>query len=327
MFYKDKTILVAGGTGFVGTHIVQQLIKQGARVRVPIHKRPLAVQDKRVETFDADLTREEDCLAAVEGVDYVFQLAGAVGSAAVTPAHAMADIATNLVLTSRMLHAAWAGNVKRVLMLSSSTVYPPAEYPVREEDAWSGPTYLPYFGYGWMKRYLERLGEYVASHSNVKIALARPTAVYGQWDNFDPASSHVVPALVRKAVERQDPYEVWGTGQEVRDFLDVRDLARASLLMLERYAVCDPVNIGYGRAVTIKEIVQIVLKAAGYSNARVQFNSSKPTTAPIRMVDTSKAKKLLDFEPEVSLEEGLTDTVKWYSQLSEDGTRGRPQQS
>jgi GDP-L-fucose synthase len=313
MFYEGKSVLVTGGTGLAGTHIVQELLKQGARVRVPIHRRPPTIQDGRIEFIQADLTREEDCVAAVKGIDYVFHAAGAVGFAGATPVESMSGITTNLVLAARILHAAWVENVDRLLLLVSSTVYPVADYPIKEEEAWSGPTHPSYFGYGWMKRYLEKLSEFVASQSDVDIALVRPTAVYGRWDNFDPAGGHVVPALVRKAVEHQDPYEVWGSGDEVRDFLHASDLARGCLLALEKYATCDPVNLGYGKAVTIKELVRVILEAAGHESATVVFSASKPTTIPFRMVDTSKAKKVLGFQPQVSLQEGLTDTVNWYA--------------
>jgi len=312
MFYEGKVVLVTGGSGFVGTHIVQELLKHGAKVRVPIHQSPLIIQDKRIETVDADLTRQEDCLAVVKGVDYVFHAAGAVASAAVTASNPMAAITTNLILTAQMLQAAWAGEVERFLLFSSSTAYPAADYPIKEEEMWNGPTHPSYFGYGWMRRYLERLGEFVASKSKMKIALVRPTAVYGRCDNFDPVVSHVIPALIRRAVEKEDPFVVWGTGEEVRDFVHASDIARGSLLALEKYAVCDPVNIGYGKAVTIKEVVRIILEAAGHETATVVFNTSKPTAIPFRMVDISKAKEILGFEPEVSLENGLKDTVEWY---------------
>jgi len=235
-----------------------------------------------------------------------------VTGAGVTAHDSMSAIAANLVLTSRILEAAWASGVKRVLVFSSSTGYPVADYPIKEEEFWSGPVHQSYFGYGWMRRYLERLAEFVVSKSDMKIAIVRPTAVYGRFDNFDPVTSHVVPALIRKAVERHDPYEVWGNGNEVRDFLHITDLARGCLLMLEKHAACDPINIGYGKAVTIKELVQLILDAADYKDAKIVFNTSKPTAIPFRMVDTSKANELLGFEHEVSLEEGLRDTVDWY---------------
>jgi GDP-L-fucose synthase len=312
MFYQGKKVLVTGGTGFVGTHIIQELLKQDAKVRVPVHKRPLVIKDKRIETIPADLTRQEDCIAAVEDVDYIFHAAGAVAAAGVMASNPMSTITMNLILTAQMLQAAWTASVERFLIFSSSTGYPAADYPIKEEEMWVGPTYPFYFGYGWMRRYFERLGEFVASKSKVKVAIVRPTAVYGRWDNFDLETSHVIPALIRKAVEKADPYEVWGNGEEVRDFLHVSDLARGCLLMLEKCAKCDPINIGYGKAMTIKEIVHTILKTVGYSDARILFNTSKPSAIPFRMVDISKARRVLGFEPTVSLEDGIKDTVDWY---------------
>lgn len=316
MFFCEKRVLVTGGSGFVGTHFVQALLEQGARIRVPIHQRPMIVKDARIELVQADLTRLEDCRAACEGMQYVIHAAGAVAAAGVTATNPMAAMTTNLVLTAQTLQAAWDTGVERYLVFGSSTGYPVTTHPVKEEEMWSGPTHPSYFGYGWMRRYLERISEFAASKSKLGIALVRPTAVYGRYDNFDPVTSHVIPALIRRAVAREDPFEVWGTGNEVRDFLHVTDLVRGCLLMLEKHAVCDPVNIGYGRTVTIKDVVGAILKAAGHGKAQIVFNSSKPTAIPVRMVDTGKAKRLLGFEPLTSLEEGLADTVRWYREQS-----------
>jgi GDP-L-fucose synthase len=312
MFYSGKKVLVTGGTGFVGTHIVEELLKQDAKIRVPLHNRPLTVQDKRIEVVNADLTNPEECARATEGMQYVFHAAGAVASAAVTTSNPMEAIITNLLLTARVLQASWACNVERILIFSSSTGYPPADYPIKEEEMWSKPPYPVYFGYGWMRRYLEILGTYIAQKSTVKVAIVRPTAVYGRWDNFDPKTGHVIPALIRRAVEKENPYVVWGTGDEVRDFLHITDLARGCLLMLEKCANNDPVNLGSGKAITVKEIVHTILEATGHTKAEVVFDSSKPTTIPFRMVDISKAKKLLNFSPKVSFKDGIRDTVDWY---------------
>lgn len=312
MFYKGKRVLVTGGTGFVGRHIIQQLLKEGAIVRVPVHNRQLATQDEGIETVQADLTRQEDCLSVSRGIDYVFHAAGAVMGAGAGAESSMAGITTNLILTSQILQAAWIAGIERFLLFSSSTGYPVTDYPVKEDEMWSDLIHPAYLGYGWMRRYFERLGEFVASNSDVKISIVRPTAIYGRYDNFDPVTSHVIPSLIRKAVERCAPFEVWGSGQEVRDFLHVSDLARGCLLMIEKNAECDPVNIGYGETVTVKEIVSYILDAAEYVDAKVVFNASKPTSIPFRMVDTSKAKRVLGFEPEVTIEDGIKDTVDWF---------------
>ncbi len=312
-FYKDKKVLVTGGTGFVGTHFVQALLDQGAIVRIPIHRRqPLLVHDN-IERISADLNKLSDCLKICEGIDYVFHAAGAVAAASVTVSNPMSAIAENLVLTVRVLEAAWSCGVKRILIFSSgTTAYPAAEYPIKEDEMWAAPPPPVYFGYGWMRRYLELLGEFVASKSDMGVAICRPTAVYGRHDNFDPRSSHVIPALIRRATEKENPFVVWGTGKEIRDFLYITDLVQGCLLLMEKYAICESVNIGYGKAVPIRQIVEIILKAVGHDKAKIEFDASKPTTIPVRMVDTSKANKILGFEPSVSLEDGLRDTVRWY---------------
>jgi GDP-L-fucose synthase len=191
-------------------------------------------------------------------------------------------------------------------------VYPPLDHALREDDAWSGPPHESYFGYGWMRRYLERMSELVARQSPVRIALVRPTAVYGRHDNFDPGTSRFVPALVRRAVERVDPYEVWGTGDETRDLLHVADLARGCLLALEKHARADPVNLGSGAPVRVRDVVRLVLNAADYSDARIVFNPDRPGTIPSKVVDCAKARDVLGFEPSVSLESGIRDAVQWY---------------
>lgn len=310
-FYQGKRVLVTGGTGFVGRHLVEELLLHGAHVRIPVHRRPWRGTTENVELVSADLECIEDCLAVVDDMDCVFHAAGSVGAAGIGPLGVMGSLSTNLILTARVLQAAWQAEVPRILIFSSSTIYPAIDHPVREEEAWTAPPAPSYFGYGWMRRYLEQISQYVAQNSSTKVALARPTAVYGRYDNFDLATCHVIPALVRRALERQDPFEVWGTGAEVRDFMHASDLARGCLLLLEKHACCDPVNLGYGDGFTIAEVVRIILKAARHNKVQVVFNTSRPTALPFRMVDTAKASKELGFSPKIPLDEGIADTVDW----------------
>lgn len=312
-FFKGKKVLVTGGTGFVGTHFVEELLKREAVIRVPIHSRSMIINSKDIEKIPADLTNLKDCLKVCDNIDYVIHAAGAVSAAGLTVANPMSAISTNLILTTRILEAAMESKIKRILIFSSgTTAYPMADYPIMEDKMWTEEPPPVYFGYGWMRRYLELLGKFVSTKSNIGVAICRPTAVYGRHDDFDPKTSHVIPALIRRAVSKEDPFIVWGTGDEIRDFLHITDLVEGCLLLLEKHAVCDAVNIGYGEAVPIKKIVEIILKAAGHNSARIEFDKSKPTTIPIRMVDTSKAKKLLGFNRKISLSKGLEDTVTWY---------------
>jgi GDP-L-fucose synthase len=312
-FFAPRLSLVTGGSGFIGTHLGKALLEQGGRVRLAIHHRAPIIADPRAELVRADLNRPEECLQAMRGVDVVLHAAGAVSGVGITAEGAMAGMTTNLNLTAQVLQAAWTAGVERVLIFSSSTVYPASDHPLREDELGEQPPHASYLGYGRMRRYFEHLAEFVASRSTVKVALVRPTAVYGPYDDFSPVTSHVIPALVRKAVEKLDPFEVWGTGDEVRDFLHVDDFARGCLLALEKHAVCDPINIGAGTGVTIRQIVNTILSAAGHA-ATVRFDPSKPSAIPIRLVDISKARRVLGFEPTIGIEDGLRDLVRWYQE-------------
>lgn len=311
-FYRGKKVLIAGGTGFVGTHFAQAALDAGAEVTLAVHKRAPVLTDPRVKTVTADLADREQSRAALEGQEIVFHCAGAVSAAGVTASNPMEPITDNLALTAMVLEAAWKVGVDRIQVFGSSTAYPVTDHPVREDEMWTAPPHPSYFGYGWMRRYIERMAEFTHERSKTKVALVRPTAVYGRHDDFHPVTSHVIPALIRKAVERMAPYEVWGTGDEVRDFLHVADLAHGCMLATEKYATCEPINIGYGGTVTVKDVVKAILKGADYADAEVVFNADRPTTIPRRMVDITKAREILGFEPQLTFADGLADTVRWY---------------
>jgi len=313
MFYKDKKILITGGTGFIGTNFVQALLSQGAKIRIPVHKRKPIISHRNIETIPADLNKQEDSLRACEGINCVIHAAGSVGSSVIGVNKMMASITENLTLTALMLQSAWYKGVERFLLFGSSTAYPIADYPIKEEELWNNPPYSGYFGYGWMRRYLERLGEFVHQQSDMKIALARPTAVYGSYDNFDLASCHVIPALINRSLKKENPFIVWGTGKEVRDFLHISDFVTGCLLLLEKHAECDPVNIGYGEGVSIKELVSIILRLTDHKDVSVEYKSPISFSAiPFRIVDTDKSKKLLGFKPAITLEKGILNTIYWY---------------
>ena len=312
-YFDNKTVLVTGGTGFVGTNFVKELSKFNVKIVVPIHKRELSFESEKIQTIKADLTNIDDCLKVCQNVDYIFHAAGMVSAARMTVNNPMTAISTNLVVTLKTLEAAMKQNVKKILLFSSGTTgYPPFNHAVTEKEMFSEDPAEIYYGYGWSRRYTEILGNFASQKSNLKVAICRPTGVYGSYDDFDPSTSHVIPALIKRAIDKENPYVVWGNGEEIRDFLHVRDLVRGCLLLLEKNSNSDPVNIGSGNEYKIKDIVKIILKLTDNKNIKIEFDNSKPTTIPVRKVNVDKAKKLLGFEMKISLEEGLKETINWY---------------
>ena len=169
-----------------------------------------------------------------------------------------------------------------------------------------------------MKRYIEKLAQFYCEKYGRHIIVVRPTNVYGPFDKFDFGTSHVLPALIRRAVERQNPFEVWGDGSAVRDFIYVSDMVEAMLRAMEHYTQFNPFNIGSGEPVTIKESLEWILKLSQHTTAEVIYDSSKPTTIPVRIVDLTKAREQLNFKAQFSLQEGLQKTIDWYQKMSHD---------
>lgn len=315
-----KRVVVTGATGFVGRHFLEALLEAGVDVVAIRHKRSVPAGFEDVDWIDVDLLHIEECEALLECGDWIIHAAGSVGSAAVGPVKMMSSIRENLFLACNMLEAAWKKEADRILLFSSSTGYPASDEPVAEEDFWSGPVYDGYFGYGWMRRYQELIGEFSYRSGGLKVAACRPTAVYGRHDNFDLASCHVIPALVNRAVSGESPYVVWGDGSEVRDFLHVEDLVRGSLKLLDSCTGFTPMNIAFGSSGTVAEAVDIILEAAGRERDCAVYDPDKPVAMPVRRVDGAKAEKELNFKPEITLREGLADLVNWYAgQLKKQG--------
>lgn len=314
-FFENQSVLVTGGAGLIGSNLIPSLIEAGARVRATFHRKAPQPRHPHVEYLRAELTTAEDCAKAVRGVDYVFHCASNTPGAAMTVSAPLEHVTSNLVIDARMFEAAYRAGAKKFLWLGSvATAYPPVEHPVREEEMFSGDPHEKYFFVGWSKRITEILARmYGEKLSKPMTAIVlRLTYVYGPHDNFDPKSSHVIPGLIKKVVERQEPLEVWGTGEEIRDTLYVGDAVEAMLEAMARVEHYDVFNIGLGRGYNVKEMLELILDLDGYAGAKVVFNTSKPSMIPVRLVDISKANRLLGFKPRVDLQEGLRRTIEWY---------------
>jgi|TARA_Y100001938_G_scaffold149033_1_gene234558 GDP-L-fucose synthase len=311
MFYKDKKVVVTGGSGFVGTNFLLELLERGADVTTHTHVRPMEIQDERIKVVkDIDLFKLDDCMKLLDGADYVIHCGGYITN----PSEVRTNVQVllhNINSTANVLEASAKCGLKGYLDINSSTGYPDRRHPVQEDEYWDEEPHESYFGYGWMRRYREKLMEFVSGFSDLKIALGRGTAMYGPYDNFNPKTCHVIPALIHRVLSGEDPFVVWGTPDVVRDFLYVRDVVDGGLLVLEKGESMKPYNIGAGTAITVGDIVDSILKATD-KNPKVVYDETKPTTIPFRMVSTDRIQNELGFEPKWSFEEGIKKTVDWY---------------
>src|SRR3989338_2161855 len=312
-FFKNKRILVAGGAGFIGTNLILKLFENKAKVRATIHNAPPQSKNSKIEVVKADLTNPSDCKRIVENIDYVFMCAANTSGAAVIEKTPLVHVTPNVIMNSLMLETAHKAGVKKFLFMSSNTVYPLTDYAVKETDV-NYLLYEKYFSVGWMKLFSEKMCEmYATKIKNPMITvIVRPGNIYGPYDHFDLENSHVIPALIRKVVERQKPLEVWGDGKDIKDFIYVEDLVAGLLLAMEKMKTFDQVNISSGKPVQLMRAFKAMLKIDNFKDAKIVFNNSKPSMIPFRLINNSKAKKTLGFRPKTTLEEGLTKTINWY---------------
>ncbi|HHT9145699.1 MAG TPA: NAD-dependent epimerase/dehydratase family protein, partial [Candidatus Wunengus sp. YC61] len=313
--FKGKNVLVAGGTGFIGVNLINCLLSLGASVRATLHKRDEVVVDKRIEYIKADLLVMDDCKRVVKDMDYVFMCAANTAGAAVMASTPLVHVTPNIIMNSQMLEAAYFAKVKKFVWLSSNAAYPPTgDRPVKEDEMFDGDPYDTYFGVGWMKRYTEILCKLYSEKLKDRMVtvVLRPSNIYGPYDKFDFATSHMMAATIRKVVERQKPIKVWGTGDDVRDLIYIDDFIDAMILAAEKIETFDPVNIGYGKGYSIKEILQICLEVDGYANAIVEYDPTKPSMIPVRLISTEKTEKMLGFKACTDLKEGIRKTMEWY---------------
>lgn len=317
-FWKGKKVLVTGGTGFIGSHLVEMLVQEGSIVRVPYMDASKlenldSVKDK-IELQKTDLFDFQNCLKACNEQEMVLNLAARVAGIEFNRKYPATMLRDNVLLQQNMLEASRQKNVQRFLVVSSACVYPnTARIPTPEEDGFVGEPEPTNSGYGWSKRFGELLGEKYAQEYGMKIAIARPFNSYGPRDNFDPKISHVIPALIRRVFEGENPLVVWGDGTPTRAFCYVTDFARGLLLCAEKGTGKGATNIGTNEEVSIKQLVELIVKESG-KKPNIVFDTSKPNGQPRRNCDNTKAEKILGFKAEVSLEEGLKKTIEWYKQ-------------
>jgi len=306
--FKGKNVLVTGGTGLIGRPLVEMLVEAGANLRIASLDDPSRAHPK-AEFRRVNLIHFENCMETCRDMDYVFHLAGIKGSPAMTAAKPASFFVPTISFNTNMMEAARQCRVQRFLYTSTIGVYAPAEV-FHEEDVWKTfPSQHDRFA-GWAKRMGELQAEaYRIEYGWEGINIVRPANVYGPYDNFDPANAMVIPSLIRRAVEGENPMVVWGDGTPVRDFIFAADVARGMLLVMEKNPQI-PVNLGSGTGISVADLVEIILKFTD-PKPELMWDRTKPAGDRKRIMDMERA-RALGFEPRVSIEEGVRETINWY---------------
>lgn len=304
----NKRILVTGGAGFLGQQVINQLIEAGAnpeKITIP-------------RSRDCDLRQWESCQRAADEQDVIVHLAAHVGGIGLNrekPAELFYD---NLMMGAQLIHAAYLAGVQKFVCVGTICAYPKfTPVPFKEDDLWNGYPEETNAPYGVAKKaLLVQLQAYRQQYGFDGVYLL-PVNLYGPADNFDPRSSHVIPALIRKVYEArqsgQKRLPVWGDGSPTREFLFSEDAARGIVMATQSYSGSEPVNLGTGYEISIRDLVEVICELMEF-DGEIVWETDQPNGQPRRCLDTQRAKELFGFEAQVPFKEGLKRTIEWYSQ-------------
>lgn len=315
-FYKNKKVLVTGGAGFIGSHLVERLVNLGAKVTVPIRNEESStkflnhVKDD-INMVIAELEDKKRTQEIVQGMDIVMHLAKFARGLIFNKGRQGSIFSKNLVPFINVLEAAQEHGVERFLTVSSACIYPRnCSIPTPEEEGTKDEPEISNIGYGWAKRMQEFFSKTYYEEHGMNIAIARPYNAYGPRDDFGP-DAHVIPSLIRRIMQGENPLIVWGDGNQSRSFLYVDDFVDGLLTITEKYPKADPINIGANQETQIKKLVELMLHLSN-KKPQIVFSTAKPTGQPRRNCDTSKAEKILGYKARTNLEDGLKKTIDWY---------------
>ena len=306
--WAQKRICVTGGAGFLGTHLIKDLRQRGAKeIFIP------TIEDYNL--VDPDAIRR---LLKDSDPDVIIHLAAHVGGIGANLAHPAEFFYDNLMMGVQLMHQAYERSVEKFVAIGTVCAYPKyTPVPFKEDDLWIGYPEETNAPYGLAKKMLLVQSQAYRDQYDFNSIFLLPVNLYGPGDNFDPKSSHVIPALIRKCVEAQergdDTIIVWGDGSPTREFIYVEDAARGIALATERYNQSKPVNIGSGFEISIKDLAEKIARMTGFEGTLV-WDTSKPNGQPRRALDTSRAKEEFGFEAKTDFEEGLQRTIDWFRQ-------------
>ncbi len=302
-----KKILVTGGAGFLGSRVVDTLIAHGAK------KEDISAPRSK----ELDIRKWENCRKAVQGQDVIIHLAAIVGGIGANREHPGSFFYDNLMMGVQMIEAAHLANVKKFVAIGTICAYPKfTPVPFKEDDLWNGYPEETNAPYGLAKKMMLVQAQAYRQEYGFNAVYLLPVNLYGPKDNFNPSSSHVIPALIKKIYDAKSTdapsIDVWGTGVATREFLYVDDAAEGIVLATKKYDKPEPANLGSGMEISIKNLTKLICKLMDYKG-EIKWDSSKPDGQPRRMLDTSRAEREFGFKARTGFEEGLKKTIDWYA--------------
>lgn len=312
-FWKDKRVTVTGGAGFLGSFVVDKLKERGCR-------QVFAPRSREYDLRDQAAIRR---MLKDAKPDIVIHLAARVGGIGANRAHPAEFFYDNLMMGVQLLHESWRAGVKKYVTIGTVCAYPKfTPVPFKEEDLWNGYPEETNAPYGLAKKILLVQTQAYRQQYGFNAIYLIPVNLYGPRDNFDLETSHVIPALIRKCIEAKERGEkqlaVWGTGTPTREFLYVEDAAEGILLAAERYNQSEPVNLGAGEEISIRELAHLIAELTGF-RGEIVWDASKPDGQPRRCLETQKAQQYFGFTAKTSFREGLEHTIRWYSEHRRKG--------
>lgn len=315
-FWNKKKVTVIGAGGFVGSHITELLVKNGANVKAVIRNpNSNKIFDSIKGKFDIitkNLTTVKDCSDVIKNSDIVINSAAKVGGIGFNSKHSGQMFFENSYLALIVLEATRLENVERFSLVSSVDVYSDScKIPIKEDDGFKDEPEGTTASYGWAKRVAELQAKFYENEYNMKIAIVRPSGIYGPRDYFDKERTHVIPSLITKVFDAKESIMVWGSGKQKRTFTYIKDVVQGILDATEKYAKAHPLNLSSDDEISIKDLAELIIKKSG-RKLDIEFDLSKPEGYRRTKQDISLAKSKINWVPKYSLDEGLSETIKWY---------------
>jgi len=305
-FWTNRRVCVTGGDGFLGKNVVRELRERGAKeIFVPLIK-------------DYNLVEPNDVVRVLEDAkpDVIIHLAAHVGGIGANREHPAEFFYDNLMMGVQLMHQAWKRGVEKFVAIGTVCAYPKfTPVPFKEDDIWNGYPEETNAPYGLAKKMLLVQAQSYRQQYGYNAIFLLPVNLYGPGDNFNPKSSHVIPALIRKCIEAQESgqseVQIWGDGSPTREFLFVEDAARGIVMASEKYNGAEPVNLGSGFEISIKDLAGLITRLTGFQGKLV-YQTDQPNGQPRRALDITRAQQMFGFKAQVDFEEGLQKTIQWF---------------